>query len=271
LVAAVQSSVTNNTPLDLIVLSPTTTASNRYVRFVSDDHATATQRPLLTINYSIVNPALPTVTPGAAPAAMRDVPASLAGVVSNASGGSLWSLVSGPGMATFADAANPATSVTFSAPGSYTLRLTAANPLGEASRTLALTVAANPAVFADWQSIEWPGVNDPDIIGESADPDGDGTPNLLEFALRMTPDAPDRPMLSLDANGPAPTFTYTRARHATGVSFFVEWSDTLLPGSWSNQGVGETLIDDTKPGTQTIRATLPAGGGRQFVRLRVAR
>ena len=83
---------------------------------------------------------LPIIEPGIAPAAMRGVAAALAGSVTNASS-TLWSMVSGPGIVSFSDAADPATTTFFSEPGNYLLRLTASNAHGEASRTLTVTVA----------------------------------------------------------------------------------------------------------------------------------
>lgn len=49
-----------------------------------------------------------------------------------------WSQVSGPGTTTFADAGQPATSATFSAPGTYVLRLTATD--GTATQTSDVTI-----------------------------------------------------------------------------------------------------------------------------------
>jgi PKD repeat protein len=68
---------------------------------------------------------------------------SLAGSVTNAAG-SAWSKLTGPGTVTFGNATNPATTAIFSAPGSYSLRLTASNALAQVSRDLAVTVVASP-------------------------------------------------------------------------------------------------------------------------------
>ena len=61
-----------------------------------------------------------------------------------------WSQVSGPGTVTFADPAAPATTATFSATGTYVLRLSAQDSELEASDTLIIQVASNgpPAVQA---------------------------------------------------------------------------------------------------------------------------
>lgn len=66
-------------------------------------------------------------------------------------------------------------------------------------------------------------------------------------------------------------FRYQRATAAVldGLTFSVEWSDTLDPGSWSSVNVSESILSDD--GTvQEILATIPAGAARRwFVKLRV--
>ena len=86
---------------------------------------------------------LPAANPGPAPAATEGVPAPLAGSVSSGATGT-WSLVSGPGSAVFANASQAATTVTFSQPGTYVLRFTAANASGETAANLTVSVNANP-------------------------------------------------------------------------------------------------------------------------------
>jgi len=51
-----------------------------------------------------------------------------------------------------------------------------------------LSLASNVAnPFATWINTYFPGVTNPAIVGKDADPDGDGTNNLAEFALNGTP------------------------------------------------------------------------------------
>ena len=255
----------------MLTMAIDTTGSNRFARFASDDHATTNQRPQLTIHYSTGNPAVPTVATGAAPAAMSGVAANLAGVVSNAENGSQWSPVSGPGDAIFADAALPTTTVTFSAPGTNLLRLTATNANGESSRTLEVNVAPNPAVFTDWQGIHWPGVTDESIIGSDQDPDSDGLPNQLEWALHLDPklSSPFVPTMAFD--GDSLLYTYIRRKTAPGqVTIHVERTDTLTASDWSEVNVVTSppaSIDETR---ESVTCTIPLGPeNRRFVRLRM--
>jgi hypothetical protein len=104
---------------------------------------------------------------------------------------------------------------------------------------------------------------------DAADPDSDGLPNLLEYALNLPPNAVSRATAAVQAAGGNLEYTYTRgtAAYNSGTSFQVEWSDDLT--TWFTTGVVESLISDD--GThQQVKATLPAGSGsRRFVRLRV--
>jgi hypothetical protein len=270
LVAAAKTAVANGTPLDLAILSPDTESGpvNNYTRFHSDEASDTAKRPKLTLTYG-ANPNLPTVSAGPAPANLASAtPAALVGSATNAAT-VLWSQVSGPSPVVFASASSAATQVTFSQAGNYVLRLAAENASGKTSADLTVTVAANPAVFSDWQQLQWPGVADPSVTGPLADPDLDGLPNLVEFALGLPPGTPSIQPLSLQVVPPSLVVTYARSRHALGVNTFVEWSDLLTANSWSTNAVSApvTLSPDTDPDRVFLQVTLPAAD-RRFVRLK---
>lgn len=50
------------------------------------------------------------------------------------------------------------------------------------------TAVFSSTPFLTWAGTAFPGVTDSTVIGASADPDGDGVPNLLEYALGSDPD-----------------------------------------------------------------------------------
>ena len=107
---------------------------------------------------------------------------------------------------------------------------------------------------------------------DTFDANNDGELNLMEFATAQNPLTTTRATPSLVKNGATLEFTYTRsnAALADGVTFAVEWGDSLSTGAWSTSGVTEqTLSDD---GTaQTVKASVAAGSGAtRFLRLRIS-
>lgn len=269
-VAAAQAAVSNGQALNLMLHSPATESggNNIYTRIASDDHASPGTRPFLSVIWTN-NPA-PIVHPGSSPPATAGEPADLAGF-SNGSTSTNWTLVSGPGSATFANPSLPITSVTLSHPGTYILRLAAANSNAEVSRTLSINVAPNPNTFSGWQTLTWPETTAPEITGPDMDPDQDSIPNLLEWALHLNPKLADgfQPVVTLD---PATIqFSYTRRKTGPGeADFQVLWSDTL-GDDWSDESVSsETLVSETGT-TQTVSVSLPATPDRRFVRVRVTK
>lgn len=222
---------------------------------------------------------VPRLSLGSAPAATIGVPAALNAMVSDFSvpvAVTTWSRLSGPGFAAFADPAAPGTTVTFDQPGSHVLRLGAANAFGEVFRTLSVTAAAplNPSRFADWQQLTWPGLADSAIMGPTADPDADGRPNLLEWALGTSPvSAESVPVLTVQSveSGSAPALlklSYTRPAQREGVIYTGEFSPDLTPNSWTSAGVTHTRL--TSGDSETWQITYPASGARAFLRLRVS-
>ncbi len=108
------------------------------------------------------------------------------------------------------------------------------------------------------------------VAGDGADPDGDGLVNLVEYALGADPHAPTAAP-SAGLFGGQCTFTFTRMRPATDITYEVERSDDLRSWTpvWSSAehpfaGGGarsalETVVDP---------ASVPAAT-RRFLRLRV--
>ena len=267
--ATAQNAVANESPLNLMLLSPSPESSSttNFTRLASDDHPNTALRPLLALTWT-PTPA-PVINPGPAPAAIAGEIAELTGSASGANS-TAWSLVSGPGTATFGNTSQANTTVTFDQPGEYTLRLTATNASAQTSRLLTIQAATpplDPANFTDWQQLTWPGLSDPQIIAPNADPDRDGHNNLLEWALNLDPTTPSPALLSVEKIGDSLNFIYTR-RKTTGASFIVEWSDTL-GDDWSSEDViSETPVTLT-PSSESVLSAIPAASERRFVRLRV--
>jgi alpha-tubulin suppressor-like RCC1 family protein len=109
------------------------------------------------------------------------------------------------------------------------------------------------------------------LLADSADYDGDGIPNLLEFALNLSPTAASKLPVATRVNGANFEYSYSRGSAAVtaGTTFTVEWSDTLAAGSWSSGGVTQVLLSDDGT-TQQVKAVIPINATlARFVRLSV--
>jgi uncharacterized delta-60 repeat protein len=122
-----------------------------------------------------------------------------------------------------------------------------------------------------WRQVHFNSTSNSDSAADSADPDHDGLENLLEWACGLIPTASSSLPTPTVLNGAVIEFNYTRSVAAVnaGVTFAVEWSDSLLGTNWSTSGVTQSVLTDNGT-TQQVKATLPAGtSGRRFVRLKV--
>ncbi len=108
----------------------------------------------------------------------------------------------------------------------------------------------------------------------TADPDGDGEPNLLEFATGQAPLArTTRPLALVAGPDASRTVEYTRGRaaFADGWSFVVERSTSLAPDDWQVIDIPGTVVgEDTL--AERIAITLPSlASDRVFFRLRITK
>ena len=125
-----------------------------------------------------------------------------------------WVKQSGPGTATFADDADPTTTVTFSSPGVYTLRLEAFDGLLTSNDTIMVTVKDNtaPTVNAGPDvSVEYPNSG---MLNGSVDDDGLPAPSAIST-------------LWTQVSGPAGAEIASESTLATSVAFPVEGTYTF--------------------------------------------
>ena len=138
-----------------------------------------------------------------------------------------------------------------------------------ASATVNVSVLS---AYDQWRQAHFGTTANTGPAADTADPDGDGFRNKLEFLLGRSPVAQDpassRP--SVTRAGSTLEFTYTRSLAAAGMFIAVaEWSDTLAPASWSTAGVTEQIVS-TGATTEQVKAVIPAGtAARRFIRLRI--
>jgi autotransporter-associated beta strand protein len=133
-------------------------------------------------------------------------------------------------------------------------------------------VVALATAAQSWRFTHFGTVANSGNAADTFDANGDGEVNLLEFASGQNPHAVSRVLLSALRTVGNLEVTYTRSKEAVedGVTFEVEWSDTLAPDSWSDAGVTESTLTDN--GTlQSVKATIPTSAAipRRFVRLNV--
>lgn len=126
----------------------------------------------------------------------------------------------------------------------------------------------------DWRQQYFGTTSNTGNAADSADADGDGLPNLLEWACLQDPTkiSDQRAFIFMDIVGGSIQFVYMRSKLAVqmGAVFTVESSDTLAAGSWSSSEVMTNVLADD--GTQQLVGTITPQGasGRRFVRLSVA-
>ena len=177
--------------------------------------------------------------------------------------------------------------VTFNDAGIHVVSMTAIDGLGVSdpsppTRTITVLSPLLYTPFQVWQYNNFTSaeLSNSVISGDTADPDGDSIPNLMEYALNLTPTNANTSGLPVATVQNVSTtnylaLTYTRVLSATDISYTVEVSGDLL--IWSS-GPGFTVAVgapiDNGDGTQTVtvRDTIPVDSATQrFIRLHINR
>jgi hypothetical protein len=116
--------------------------------------------------------------------------------------------------------------------------------------------AQAPTGYANWVAASYPQVTE----GPTGDHDGDGLPNIVEYAFGFDPAARTSSALlpQPSVQGSQWQFSYTAS--ATGIIYSAEWSTDLL--SW-------TPLTDTGSGTTHTFSVSTAGRSKIFFRHRI--
>lgn len=124
--------------------------------------------------------------------------------------------------------------------------------------------------FTRWQRTQWPGVDDPAVIGPAADPDGDGVVNAVEYALGLDPRRADRdrlprPRLVETPAGWRLRLEFEHPLAASDVTFHAAQTDALAAGdSW--QPVSGPQVLGVVGDRERLVFEVPADGPRKFLR-----
>jgi hypothetical protein len=117
-------------------------------------------------------------------------------------------------------------------------------------------------------------LSDETVSGDLADPDGDGIPNLLEFALGANPRASDTALLpqlqSLSAGRARFVYRRQRDRALSALTYSIEAADNLSV-SWvvaANQTEVSVTISNN---VETVTVDFDALSERVFARLKIIR
>ena len=243
------------------------------------DNAGGTAGVLNTAQFSSLTIVPLNKAPNIALAALGDIsPISLDGTVTDdsfpvpVSLTTQWSQISGPGTITLGNPALIATTATFTASGSHSLRLLADDSSITSFRDVSFSAYLTP--FARWLDQNGVGDENNTLAEADADMDKDGLANLFEYAVgtngiissanpqvtTLAPISADKYLRIAIPKNPA----------ATDISFTVEASSDLAnPLSWNSAGL---VIEVNNSTTLQVRDNVPAGPGVQrFMRVKVTR
>jgi hypothetical protein len=135
-----------------------------------------------------------------------------------------------------------------------------------------VTIAPSLTTYETWRATKFTAGEqlDANISGQTADPDGDGLKNLLEYALNLEPKAPSAMPGGVPVSDHL-TLTYPRRKPPTDIAYRVEVTGSVA-GGWTTNGVTEqvTPIDATFDSVKAIDPASIASNLSRFIRLKVS-
>jgi surface-anchored protein len=152
----------------------------------------------------------------------------------------------------------------FSTSGLYRVTLrTRGQFLGDTTNTLGRDVAWSFQIlplrpWENWISTNWPPATASMTNGPAADPDGDGIPNALEYALGLNPHTVSTtglPTFSWVTDGGKTygALSFTRVKVATDVAYLPSVRNDLTSGDWQVLTNLVSVVDHGETETVTVR------------------
>jgi hypothetical protein len=164
--------------------------------------------------------------------------------------------------------------------GSFPVSFIATEGSLSTTKTITLTVGTGTKL-QNWKQKYFPGITDPNIIGDSANPAGDGLSNLLKYALNLDPtqQEPNSGILigSVQVNGHTyltltyvvrtddPTLTYTVVGSNSPTGTNSPWTAQTQTITVSQTGVAPNMQRFEIQDSQPVDMGLP----RRFLELQV--
>lgn len=149
--------------------------------------------------------------------------------------------------------------------GSYPITIERTNSFGElVSQSFILQVGG--FTYGSWTG-SFPSLLD---SAPTADPDKDGLPNLIEYAMGTHPSEVDFPSpLVFEKGETSISVTYQEGRERPDVSLVAEWSESLEADSWETAGIMiEELEEHADHRVMRASLVIEPGQARRFIRLR---
>ena len=135
---------------------------------------------------------------------------------------------------------------------------------GDVTAITALTPTQN------WRYQYFGTTADTGSAADSANPSGDGIPNLLKYALGLDPTKPEAEPETEDRSSGYLQLTVPKNPNATDLTYTVQVTGDLTnPGSWTASGT--TVIQNTTSLLQVRDNTPVSGTAQRFIRLQVSR
>ena len=165
--------------------------------------------------------------------------------------------------------------------GSYSVQFRASDGIDTDAKSATIQVSTGYVGYAGWAEHYWPGVTDPNIVGQHADPDGDQIDNLLEYALGGDPTVLDDSILpaigsEIVSGHRVLTLTYLHRTDDTTLLYEVIGSDSLFAplATWTVQPQAIQVDQTNVPaGMERIKISdsvpIESGPSHRYLRLRV--